>query len=59
MVLVSFLQDTQTFQPEIHDTAQNDYDMVSIMKTVEISSSKPDEASTYSKTRGAECLNSD
>lgn len=56
MVLVSFLQDTQTFQPEIHDTGQNDYDdMASIMKAAESSCSKPVEASTNSETRGAEC----
>lgn len=60
MVLVSFLQDTQTFQPEIHDTGQNDYDdMASIMKAAESSCSKPVEASTNSETREAECLNAD
>lgn len=60
MVLVSFLQDTQTFQPKIHETGQNDYDdMVSVMKTAENSCSKPVEASKDSETRGAECLNAD
>lgn len=57
------MQDTPTFQPEIHGIARNDYDdMASIMKTAESSASNcsnPIEASKDSEIRGAECLNAD